>query len=305
MIVEPTAARKIVRGEKTTVRRLVRDRDTRVVKRREGSWEKGTSVVRPYLPRIGAHVPIKPHQKQSALCSVVITDVRREPLADMTLQDARAEGHRTRDDFKLAWVKQHDADWLEFTTRLLASLAATEDALLEEFADITAATLRRRLSALRRAGAVTLDDGQWQREENAEALAGVARFDRRWADKIVWVLTIEVERDTPRFLADRRRSDDDYTTSAALALPDDPTPEVIDIAAQAQYSAEARERDALRRGWLDQHALDEKRTLEEQLAHLRQLAKRRNVDVRTDLRVIQRRLDAIKRKIDEQTQRAA
>jgi hypothetical protein len=70
-------------------------------------------------------------------------------------------------------------------------------------------------------------------------------------------------------------------------------PEAVDAATQERFAAEAHERDTLRRGWLDQQQLDERRGLEQQLSDARELARRRGIDVRNDVRVIDVRIASI------------
>jgi hypothetical protein len=65
-------------------------------------------------------------------------------------------------------------------------------------------------------------------------------------------------------------------------------------------AAEAHERDTLRRGWVDQQHLDERLGLEQQLTRARELARRRGIDVRNDVRVIELRIAAIMRKATRQ-----
>jgi hypothetical protein len=43
---------------------------------------------------------------------ILVTAVRQQRLGDITLREAHAEGFRTTDDFKAAWVEIHDARWI-------------------------------------------------------------------------------------------------------------------------------------------------------------------------------------------------
>lgn len=85
----------IARQRKTQTRRLV------VAGESECRWRKGRS----YGVRApGGNVSIR----------VVVTDVRRERLGDLTFEDARAEGFRSRDEFFEYWEDLHGELPLDF-----------------------------------------------------------------------------------------------------------------------------------------------------------------------------------------------
>jgi hypothetical protein len=175
---------------------------------------------------------------------------------DVAFDAARAEGHRTRDDFKAAWVRRHDRAWVDRQE----AWATGPDELLSD-----------------------------------EVL--VERFDQRHAERPVWALFFEVDRaHVPRLL--HRQSERGYTTTPRDAVPDEP--EAVDAATQTRITAEARRRDTMRRGWLDQHLLDERASLEQRLDRARELARQRGIDVRQDVRIIERRIAAIERKATRQ-----
>lgn len=89
-----------------------------------------------------------------------------------------------------------------------------------------------------------------------------------------------------------------YTSNERDAVPEEP--EAVDAATQERFAAEAHERDPVRRGWLDQQQLDERRGLEQQRGYAWEIARRRGIDVRTDVRVIERRIASIVLKLTRQ-----
>jgi hypothetical protein len=90
----------------------------------------------------------------------------------------------------------------------------------------------------------------------------------------------------------------DPTRQTTLTSAPRSRPEVL--RRQTRITAEARRRDTLRRGWLDQHLLDERASLEQRLDRARELARQRGIDVRQDVRIIERRIAAIERKATRQ-----
>jgi hypothetical protein len=241
VIFRPDVARLILRGGKTA---------TRVpVKPGEG---------RPPF-RIGHSYAVQPGPGRAALARVVVLEAEHELLGDVGFEQARAEGHRTTDDFKVAWVRQHDRAWL------------------------------------RRQEPDPPADGSDPEPVPDELL--IERFDRRHADRPVWAIGFQLDTShRPRFM--HRLSERGYTANERDAVPEEP--EAVDAATQERFAAEARERDPVRRGWLDQQQLDERRGLEQQLSRARELARRRGIDVRNDVRVIERRIASIVRKATRQ-----
>jgi hypothetical protein len=86
VIFRPDVARLIVRGGKTATRVPVRPGGGRA----------------PF--RIGHSYAVQPGPRRAALARVVVLEAEHEPLGDVGFDHARAEGHRTTDDFKVAWV---------------------------------------------------------------------------------------------------------------------------------------------------------------------------------------------------------
>lgn len=123
MIVTRDQARWIAQGKKTAHRlpatgmdcRFIEGRDyaitimaerdeselygyssTIVVRPGEGNRSTGTRPVRRRRRRIAQTV-----------ARVAVTSIRRQRLSDMTVLDARAEGHRTTGEYLAAWTEQH------------------------------------------------------------------------------------------------------------------------------------------------------------------------------------------------------
>lgn len=86
---------KVLRGEKTQTRRPASSSDP-------------ANRYRPGMRRA-----VQKGRGIHGEAHIIITDVRLEAVGDITFEDARAEGFRTRDDFKAYWIELHDKKWLE------------------------------------------------------------------------------------------------------------------------------------------------------------------------------------------------
>lgn len=114
--------------------------------------------------------------------------------------------------------------------------------------------------------------------------------------RVVWLPAV------PRLL--HRKSQYGYTDSPALALTD--AGECIPKPWQDEFSKRATEDDNLRRAKSVQERLQASlNALDESLAGLRALAAEEGADVRSDVRVIERRRDAVAQKLVEARKRAA
>lgn len=262
----------ILAGRKTQTRRVMRphvagerstyvDRGGRTRRRptaRTILWE-GSEYRRPPMP--ADVVAVQPGRGRHAIARIVITDLTSSLVGDIDHFSARAEGFRTTDDFKAYWVGLYEKT-VPFTRGLFQES----------------------------------DDGIVCEPPDDELL--VDRFDTHHAATPVWVVTFELATDEPRFLAPAGRSHDSdehgYTIQSNHAL--EPV-EVVSPAVQAEISREGRERGRVQRGYLDQQLLDEKETLEERLAAARRIAHRRGVNVHAEVRLAERALRSIERKI--------
>lgn len=77
--------------------------------------------------RVGQDIPLRPGAGKPMLGRARIERIVEQRLGDITYHEARAEGHRTTDDFKADWVVRHDTKWI-------GDRDLDEDALLERFA---------------------------------------------------------------------------------------------------------------------------------------------------------------------------
>jgi len=115
------------------------------------------------------------------VATLLIGEIRRKRLGDLTPVEAYAAGHRTTMAHHDAWVRARDARWL--ATR--------------------------------------------PRPDDPDLIA--ARFDRVWADRIVWLIDLGVDRDAPTLVA--KRAEVAYTSQQKLAWLEEPeavAPAVVD-----------------------------------------------------------------------------
>lgn len=85
-----------------------------------------------------------------------------------------------------------------------------------------------------------------------------------------------------------------------------PEPEAVDTQTQQRLTDAAKARDLARSAGVADELIAERQLLEQSINQMRRLAQRCGVNIRDDLRVLERRFDAIDRKIRQQvTNRAA
>ncbi len=162
IVLDSQAARLVARGRKTQHRRPAKP-DARP------PWRPGRSY---------AVVP----NGAPAKCRVVLLEVETQLAGDLTFDDARAEGYRTREEWKAAWIRRHDRAWVDRQT--------------------------------------SYDDHGEVLIEPADELL-FERFDARHAERAVWALFFELDRGhVPRLL--HRQSERGYTTNPRDAVPDEP-----------------------------------------------------------------------------------
>jgi hypothetical protein len=157
-----------------------------------GTQRTGRSAERwayPSEPRVGKVFVVRRAVRNSATGEIVtpavhatITAVRREWLGAIDFAGAKAEGHRTTDDFKIAWTRDHDGREVK----------------------------RGEAWALRELG------------EDGLRVALLARFVRHHAAREVWVVTFRLSEGRDRFLAAGSAGDErGYVTSPGMALDPD------------------------------------------------------------------------------------
>ncbi len=138
----------------------------------------------------GHDYAVQPGRGKPAIGRIKILDVREEHVGDITYKDARAEGHRTTDAFKAAWVRIHDANWIE-----------RQEVTTDEHG--------------------TIDGDRWMTDTDL-----LPRFDARHAHKLVHVITFTAVQDNPLFLATQhdilhgRTDTGEYTTRRDRAIDD-------------------------------------------------------------------------------------
>jgi hypothetical protein len=69
--------------------------------------------------RPGMRHCVKRRQDTPAEAHIVLTDVRREPVGEITFEDARAEGFKTRAEFAYYWLNLHDRQWAKWNQERL------------------------------------------------------------------------------------------------------------------------------------------------------------------------------------------
>lgn len=130
-----------------------------------------------------------------------VIDVRREPAGAITDADAKREGNINARWWMQAWVRKHDRAWLKRE--------------LVDRADIFG--------------------------DDAVAFILCKRFEERWADREVWVMTLEPLPEVPRFMA----RVGGYVTAASMSI--EPTAECVDDLYQRRLSEKARKDNEARR----------------------------------------------------------
>lgn len=244
---------------------------------------------------------------------ILITDVRREELGAITLEDAIAEGFRTRAAFADYWMRLHDPAWPVMTKvdcphcdeehvverwcarcngsgKLSAPEMLTGPASVDRPCPTCAATGRVWVEC------PDCDLGVATVEAAASDEEILGRFNARHARRYVWVLTFVLESEVrPRFLSVGLG----YTGSVANALPGEPP--AVDAWTQQRIT----ERAGMTSGqWLahEQARRDselEEMSLGQRFDALIAEANAAGVSVSSDLRLIEKRLNAVRAKLRE------
>lgn len=186
MIFTPPQARAIARGAVTQARRPATQLRCRY--------------------RIGHDYAVQPGLGRDAVCRVKILGTRRHPAGEITFRDARAEGYRTTDEWKMAWVRQYDRAWLDEHKVDLVSV----------FDD-------------------TVSIVNW---------ILLKRFKQRHAHRDVWALVFEIADET-RYLAHPTARSGDYTNHPARAIDPEECvgADVLDLFAKLAAPASAARRE--------------------------------------------------------------
>lgn len=198
MRVTQQEARRILEGRKTQHRFLVVE-EARVVqrKRRLGGRRgplvavpsESPAVHQPFEPRLGGMLTVSAPDLDPVRVEIIA--FTREMLGAVDQAAARAEGHRTVEEFKTWWIARYDRDWAQREPDRVAWFHAPYGRYAAD----------RHLDRLE------------------EVIAGpLARFDARWAQREVWAVTIAPEiADNVRILAPQGRGDDRHYTDSVVA----------------------------------------------------------------------------------------
>lgn len=111
MILSASLVRAIQRGEKTTIRRPVQGGEPRYRKRTRAGRGASMQLISPFNPVAGDRLPVR-STDGDASCHIILTDVRHTTLGAIDDTTAHAEGFKTADRFKTAWIKVYDRDWI-------------------------------------------------------------------------------------------------------------------------------------------------------------------------------------------------
>ncbi len=266
MILEATLCRAIDAGKATQIRTIVVASEPRYRRRRnkQGGAKRGQSMelVKSWIPKRGDRFPIKAAADKPVMCRVVVTTKPTiEQHGPISFADVRASGYRTTVEYKAAWVRRHDRDWID-GQEVKVGADGVEEA--DHF----------------------LTD---------ELLA--ERFDERWADRDVYVLHVEVDRTGERYLAaDPAAMETDYVHSPARAMAGEPP--AVDEATQEQFTKDARQKPIVTQMevWQERRA-ELERAISRTEAEVAE-AGDVGTSFRSSLRQLRRQLDVIERKIE-------
>lgn len=122
-------ADKVLSGEKTQTRRIVKPGDIGLIRQVEGYEIKdGGDHIYQSLPvdvantatitavnrngrrlwYVGQSVAVQPGRGQKSVGRIEITGIRREDVRSISYEDAIAEGFKSRDEFIALWIAMHD-----------------------------------------------------------------------------------------------------------------------------------------------------------------------------------------------------
>ena len=164
---------------------------------------------KPCRYKVGHDYAVQPGYGREGIARLKVLSVREEICGDISYTDARAEGFKTTAEFKRYFVRLHDKAWIKRELIDLVSVYDDKQSIVD-----------------------------WILLE---------RFERRHAFKPVHVITFELLRDEPRYLATQRdilsgRADDgEYTLQRHRAIDE---LEVVDEITPARFAKKAEEQRA-------------------------------------------------------------
>jgi len=163
----------ILEDKKTATRRLVNPNDRLLdnPKRVEANGRIKWQVGRTYA--------LQPGRGQKAVGRIRITDIHKQPLGQMTIEDAVAEGYPSLDDFRQIWLQIHDdfdpdlAVWvITFTKEPTAEEKARAERMKQEaWLQQMAQRQREKLTA------VGHDLGEWEETGDLKLRATCTRCE--------------------------------------------------------------------------------------------------------------------------------
>lgn len=284
------------------------NRDARAIARGDKTMFRIPAGAGPYRLRVEDPVTLiglyyqDGKAKRDTAGHVIITGVRREKLADLTFADARAEGHRTREEFFAAWCERHELGLSPAIAELLQRIADAPCPLPAAAIQpgIAPGIVTRRLRAAEREQLVTCDDARrWEITEHASDRL-VDEHDGLDLAQEVWAITVRRDdRETVRLLTPAARpagTEYGYTNTRAQALP-----AVRRIEGGRTVPEDEPEVMDPDQGWKDaaaeRHAAATSKDLAERLEQALKVAGELCIDVGSQSTSIEKRIAALERRI--------
>lgn len=288
--------------------------------------ERGVKTMTRRPVRIGArkrevgHVyAVQPGRGKRARCHVLVTEVRREKLGDITDADAIREGFTSREAFFAYWRDLYPETATRPHLRELLERIAVAEATGQAFAGawlhpgLSRRALYLRLAALEQLGLAQLDDetpGAWTVTEKGADVIDSAEYDlalHGHLDRDVYVIAFELERNSARLLAPAARPSGNSTDRVKKpdVDGDDPTDHGYTTGTDVLRAGEHVDPSILHPDWrTDAEARRDKlqrRALHERIVAARAEAAHYGIDIRRQERRVEAAVDALERKVQAQT----
>lgn len=202
------------------------------------------------------------------VCSVRVDSIRRRPLGELGMLDARSLGYRTLHAWRAAWMRQHDP--------MVRGLTGPDlDAFLDDEQQITDRFTAR-----------WHDVPVWHTSFTFQP-----DLDQRFLAAAGHATNSDEQGNTAR----------GYTTNPALALPDEGS--AVDDATLEVYAQDARARHAKRatdrRAEAAKAARDQPDDLAMRLTALRTIAAQKGLNIEGDVKALTDRINKLARKVKE------
>lgn len=160
-----------------------------------------------------------------------------------------------------------------------------------------------RVMAIRREALIDISDDDLEAEGYEDDREGfIEAMQAHHGEHVdtVWVIEFELDHDV-HWMPARQQGymhPEQYTLNAGEAI-DATLGERVDPATLASFAEHNRAKDTLRRLSATAERLDDTASLEQQLSQVRRLAREKNINIRSAERLIQRKIDEIKRQLGE------